>query len=74
MITKENSVKLSDLIIDQDSDFQPETMADYEDRVKSGEFDGMSNEEIRRTYLYEEIENENVEFLEKYNASIRDED
>lgn len=74
MTTKENSVKLSDLIIDQGPDFQPETMADYDDRVKSGEFDGMTYEEIRRTYLYEEIENEHVEFLEKYNASIRDED
>lgn len=74
MTTKENSVKLSDLIIEQGDEFQVDLMDDYQDRVKSGEFDGMSNEEIRRTYLYEEIQNEYVEFLEKHNTYIRDED
>lgn len=53
--------KLSDFILEQGEDFQPDAMPDYHERVQSGEFKGKTAEQIRDIYFHEAVDREEEE-------------
>jgi hypothetical protein len=64
--------KFSDVILNMGKDFQADAMEDYHDRVKSGEFAGKTEEEIRDIYYQEAIDSEEDEELNKHFQEIKD--